>query len=116
MAIDQKTLAVLKEKLVQEQARLREELGRIAKPIKNTDNFDTKFDEIGTGEDENASEIEEYTDNLAVETNLENQLKDIDEALKKIEGDAYGKCEVCGNDISIERLMAYPSAKKCTSC
>ena len=116
MAIDKKTLSVLKEKLVQEQTRLREELGRIAKPIKNTDDFDTKFNEIGTGEDENASEIEEYADNLALETNLENQLKDIDGALEKIAKDEYGKCEVCGKDISLERLMAYPSAKKCTNC
>jgi DnaK suppressor protein len=116
MALDKQTLLELKEKLIQEKTQLREELGRIAKPIKNTNDFNTKFDEIGTGEDENASEIEEYADNLALETNLESQLKDIDIALEKIERGEYGKCEKCGAEISLERLMAYPAAKKCTNC
>lgn len=116
MALDKQALSELKEKLLQEKAQLKEGLGRIAKPIKNTDDFDTKFDEIGTGEDENASEIEEYTDNLALENNLESQLKDIDIALEKIEKEEYGKCEKCGADISLERLKAYPAAKKCTNC
>lgn len=116
MIFEKQLLDELKNKLLQERALIKEDLCRIAKPVKNTDDFNTAFNEIGTGEDENASEIEEYTDNLALENTLENQLRDIDEALEKIESGSYGKCENCNGDISIERLRAYPAAKMCINC
>ena len=116
MTIDPQILAELKEKLTQEKARINEEIARIAKPNKDAISFETTFNEIGTDEDENASEVEEYTDNLAMESALEKQLKDIMEALNKIESGNYGKCENCGANIPAERLMAYPSAKKCLNC
>ena len=116
MKLDSKTLAELKEKLLQEKARIKEELGRIAKPVKNTPDYTTSFSEIGKDEDENASEVEEYTDNLALETSLDKQLKEILEALARIEAGTYGKCENCQADIPLERLRAYPAAKTCMNC
>jgi DnaK suppressor protein len=116
MSLDPQTLAELKEKLIQERKRIREELGRIAKPTKDGDDFNTTFNNIGDDEDENASEVEEYTDNLAIETVFEKQLKEITEALEKMELGTYGKCENCKNDIPIERLRAYPAAKMCFNC
>lgn len=116
MALEKQILLELKEKLLGEKALIQADLERIAKPTSTKDEFNTKFNEIGSGEDENASEIEEYTDNLALETNLEKQLKDIDDALEKIESGTYGKCENCNTDIPIERLRAYPSAKTCLNC
>lgn len=116
MSLDPKTLAELKEKLLQEKTRMETELGRIAKPTKNPADYDTSFDEIGKDEDENASEVEEYTDNLALETTLEKQLKEILEAMERIETGTYGKCENCNADIPLERLQAYPSAKTCINC
>ena len=116
MTLDSQTLAELKEKLLQEKTRIKEEIARIAKPTKDAVSFKTTFNEIGADEDENASEVEEYTDNLAMESALEKQLKDIMEALNKIESGNYGKCENCGANIPAERLMAYPSAKKCLNC
>ena len=38
------------------------------------------------------------------------------EALEKIEAGNYGKCENCGAHIPIERLKAYPAAKKSLNC
>jgi RNA polymerase-binding protein DksA len=116
MTLDSQVLAELKEKLLREKTRVEEEIARIAKPIKDAVGFDTNFNEIGTDEDENASEIEEYADNLALESTLEKQLKDVVEALEKIKAGNYGKCENCGADIPIERLRAYPAAKKCLNC
>lgn len=40
----------------------------------------------------------------------------IDEALRRIKEGTYGKCEVCGNDISMARLEAVPHARLCISC
>lgn len=116
MSLDQKILSELKDKLVAEKIRIEEELNRIGKPTTTSGDFSTNFNEIGTDEDENASEVEEYTDNLALETTLEKQLKEILEALERIEAGTYGKCEDCGAEIPVERLMVYPAAKTCIHC
>lgn len=43
-------------------------------------------------------------------------LKDIAVALKAIDNDSYGVCELCGDDISDRRLLAIPSARYCIEC
>jgi DnaK suppressor protein len=43
-------------------------------------------------------------------------LKDIRVALKAIDNDSYGVCEVCGECISEKRLLAIPSARYCIEC
>ncbi len=57
---------------------------------------------------------EELLDNLSqIEINT---LKEIDLALRKIESGAYGICENCGAEISLERLKAIPWTRYCASC
>ncbi|EKE15638.1 MAG: transcriptional regulator, TraR/DksA family [uncultured bacterium] len=106
----------IKNTLLEKKGQLESELERLAKPTSVPGEYETTFDNIGTAEDENASEVEEYADNLALESNLENQLKEINEALEKIESETYGYCENCKQPISIERLKAYPAAKNCVQC
>ena len=43
-------------------------------------------------------------------------LKDITVALKAIDNDSYGICELCGDPISDRRLLAIPSALFCIEC
>lgn len=116
MTLDAKTLAELKNALLSKKGDFENELGRFAKPTENPEDFKTQFQEIGTDMDENASEIEEYSDNLALENNLEKQLRETNDALEKIEKGTYGICENCGQEIDIERLRAYPAAKTCVKC
>lgn len=116
MNIQPEKLKELKEKLLSEKKSFEDELIRIAKPNKTEGDYETSYSDIGKDEDENATEVEEYTDNLALEANLEKQLKEIIDALKRIENGTYGKCENCGKDIPVERLMAYPAAKHCLDC
>ena len=40
----------------------------------------------------------------------------IDEALRKIDEDTYGKCEDCGEEISEKRLKVIPFAIYCRDC
>ena len=40
----------------------------------------------------------------------------IDEALRRIDEDTYGKCVVCKKDISRQRLKAVPHARMCIEC
>lgn len=111
MSLDTSVLSELKTKLLAEKMRLEEELARIATPTGTEGDYETKFDDFGNDPDENASEVEEYVDNVAVEGTLESQLKDVIDALAKMDAGTYGVCEKTGEMIPVERLQAYPAAR-----
>lgn len=111
MALDTATIAKLKEKLLEEKARLEGELSRFADSTGTPGNYETRIEDMGTDPDENASEVEEYVDNLGLEKNLEAQLKDVSDALAKMEAGTYGVCETTGKEIALDRLEAYPAAR-----
>jgi DnaK suppressor protein len=106
----------LRAKLEEEKKKLEKELSNIADPTENPGDFETKFDEIGTDKDDSATEVETYVDNLAVENSLENRLKDVGDALKRMEDGTYGICENCHEEIDIKRLKIYPAARVCIKC
>lgn len=117
MTIDPKTLAELKKSLLEEKERLEINLEKIARPIDKKDGeYETNFEIIGEDKEDNATEVEQYTDSLPVETALENNLKNVIAALSKMEAGTYGICENCQKEISIDRLKINPSAKTCTQC
>lgn len=45
----------------------------------------------------------------------EAHLGEIDAALARLADGAYGRCEVCGDDIPAERLEARPTARTCVA-
>lgn len=45
-----------------------------------------------------------------------NELRDVEDALARIQDGTYGECEECGSEISRERLDAYPTATRCIEC
>lgn len=116
MAIDKKIQEELKNKLLVEKSRIESELGRFAKPTDVPGDYETKFEDIGRSIDENASEVEGYADNLALEDTLEKELKKVNNALEKIGSGDYGICQNCGEEIDIERLRTYPAAQNCIKC
>jgi DnaK suppressor protein len=44
------------------------------------------------------------------------RLQEVEDALERIESGSYGKCDRCGNLISLPRLEALPFAKLCVDC
>lgn len=44
------------------------------------------------------------------------ELEYIENALEKIDGGVYGICEMCNEEIGIQRLKAKPHAKYCIVC
>lgn len=44
------------------------------------------------------------------------ELREIEEALQRIEKGTYGVCEMCDESIALGRLRAKPFAKFCTPC
>ncbi len=109
--IEKNVLEELKAQLVAEKTRLEEELSRFATKKRDGD-YDTDFPaDLGSEQSENAIETEEYIDNRALEQSLEAQLRDVMDALAKIENGTYGVDEETGEDIDIDRLHAYPAAR-----
>lgn len=59
----------------------------------------------------------EYRAHHAYRVNhLENQLTEVDKALKRMKDGIYGACTNCGMDILPERLEALPYAELCINC
>lgn len=111
MALSPEIIEELKQKLLAEKKQLESELEKFAKPTGASGSFETTFDNIGTDPDDNATEVEEYVDNLALENTLESQLKDVNDALRRMEEGSYGTDETTGKEISLERLRVYPAAR-----
>ncbi|HMM50236.1 MAG TPA: TraR/DksA C4-type zinc finger protein [Burkholderiaceae bacterium] len=50
-----------------------------------------------------------------IQQNLQD-VRDIAAARQRIAAGTYGECTDCGADIAYERLLAYPTAKRCIDC
>lgn len=111
---DKEFLKKQKNKLLEKRSNLNKELGKIAK--KKGNRFLAIFPNFGIGEDENAEEVEQYTDAISLQRELEKQLTDVNIALEKIKKNRYGICEKCKKDIDQRRLVAYPEAAACLKC
>lgn len=48
-----------------------------------------------------------------IEEGVDNTLKQIDAALRRIEDGTYGVCEICGKPIGADRLRAIPWTTRC---
>lgn len=44
------------------------------------------------------------------------EMREVEAGLKRIKEDTYGVCVDCGEDITRQRLEAYPTAKRCIQC
>lgn len=113
MALSDSKKKEFEERLLSAKSRLEGELSRFADPTGVPGDYETRHEEIGSDQDDNATEVEQYVDNIAVEGTLEAQLADVNDALGRIASGTYGVCAVCGKDIEEGRLEAYPAAREC---
>lgn len=63
-----------------------------------------------------ASQEADFTMELRTRDRERKLIKKIDEALRSLDEDEYGFCEVCGVEIGIRRLEARPTATLCIDC
>ncbi|MBX4215508.1 TraR/DksA C4-type zinc finger protein [Candidatus Parcubacteria bacterium] len=107
----------LKEKLEKERTLVESELkavGRKNPEIKG--DWEATAPELNNSlADKNdvADRMEEFEGNFATEGELEARLKDITDALARMEGGTYGICETGGERIEAARLNANPAARTC---
>jgi len=110
-------LKKIKEKLIAKKKLIISQLQKFAKKNKKIkDDFKTEFPRIGDHQDENADEVSEYENKLSVEHELENELKNIEGALKKTSENTYDICSICGEKINPKRLEVMPEATLCIKC
>ena len=70
--------------------------------------------DIDTADDEDIAEkIEGFEENSAILKNLEIRYNSIKKAIAKIDKGTYGICEVGGEPIEKDRLLANPAATTC---
>jgi len=106
-----------KNKLVEKKQYLESQLQIFAKKNENIKNdYETVFEQIGDGAEENADEVTTYADNLAIEHELEDNLTEIEDALGRIADGTYGICSDCKEPMNIDRLEALPEAILCIKC
>lgn len=65
--------------------------------------------------DESMADLLSDLSTQAVHRQIE-ELRDIEETYRRIRESEYGDCVDCGGEIGFERLMAYPTARRCIGC
>ena len=74
-----------------------------------------KIDSAMDSADQSAQDVDQGIDYSILEMKYE-QYKDIADAFRKLQGNSYGLCEECGDEISIKRLEVNPLARYCIDC
>lgn len=113
--LEQKTIDEFKAKLLTKEGELEKKLNAIA-VVDEDGKWEPKYVDRAREDDVNANEVEDFTNEAGVVSLLAKDLEDVKIALDKIKNGTYGKCEVCGVDIPVERLKAFPEARTCTKC
>lgn len=108
-------LKKFKDRLLEEKAQLEGELKSIGRINPNNpadwEPVPGDMDKTEADSNETADGIEEYEGNTAILKQLETRYNLILHALKKFDTKTYGKCEISGKDIEVERLEANPAAR-----
>lgn len=102
MTIDQKT--AIRKSL---EARLNEIL--VARP-------EETVAETCPDENEYASRLSEQSLNVALREREARAVREIRDALARIESPDFGVCDECGEEIGLARLLARPTAVLCVRC
>lgn len=108
-------LTDLKGRLESEKARLEEELETIAKQDpENPSEWTPVRDEADAdGADKNdvGDAMEDLEENAGIAATLEEQLREVNNALDRMDEGTYGTDVETGEEIPVERLEANPSAR-----
>ncbi|MDO8571235.1 MAG: TraR/DksA C4-type zinc finger protein [bacterium] len=107
-------LSSVKESLLQTKTRLEKDLSNVGR--KHGDHFEVSWEDHGSGEEENASEVATFGDSFGVGYALNTELKEVNAALGRLESGTYGICENCKQEIDEKRLAVRPMSTHCVEC
>jgi len=115
--VDDKRLVLLKEKLISEKSRLKDELKAIEEGnVNQTQSEATGENSYEDDFADSATATFEREKDLSLERNIKDLLFRVDKALEYMEKGTYGRCIVCGKDIDPARLKAVPYTDLCIEC
>src|SRR3990167_4173291 len=106
----------IKDKLEKERDILLEELRDMGKLNPETGEWEATPEELDFPEsDQNdmADRFEDFEARSSMIKILEPRLNNILQALKRLNKESFGKCEVCKKDIEMKRLEVNPAARSC---
>lgn len=107
-----KTINYIKNNLLKQQRQIERNLKEVEKDDPVLGEVLAESSEPGT----DSYIAETHTKTLVLEDTLKKVSSSIKTALLKISKGTYGKCEKCGKQIEVGRLMAIPTAIHCLSC
>jgi DnaK suppressor protein len=105
-----KFLAKAREQLLETKTRLLGEIDSESRAERES-NKDEGMDSYDLASEERDREI-----NFILSDRERVKLKQIDDALERLDDGAYGVCESCGLEIAEERLEAMPFSRLCRDC
>ena len=106
----------IKEKLEKERDLLIEELKGMGKLNTETDEWEATPEELDfpkSDQNDMADRFEDFEARSSMLKTLVSRLNDILKALKNVNRESFGKCEVCKKDIEMTRLEANSAARTC---
>jgi len=105
----------MKETLQKRLAVLEEEMQRMENESKAHLSSENAM-QAGDSDDDNAQEIAELSNIVAIQETLDKEVTDTKKALKKIAEGTYGFCSYCKQPIDERRLEARPASSSCVAC
>lgn len=108
--MDATKLKFFKDILTERKKVIFEELGENTKELQGLYNSEPN-DNVDFSTITTSSQIEQ-----TINKNLKMELGDIERSLKKIQNRIYGICELCDDEINVERLKIKPHARYCVAC
>lgn len=116
--MDEKKLERYKKKMIERKIELLADIKQISQEslrkslrdsVGDLSNYSFHMADVGT-------ENYQREVNLGIASNEQEELYEIDEALRKLKEGEYGNCEMCDKKIKQKRLEAKPHAKYCIKC
>ena len=92
--------------LVTERGELQHQLSELTADGSAAPDFDEGFADA-------AQVTAEQVENRTLAASLQDQLTDVDAALARLDDGTYGRCTVCGEEITAARLEAMPATPYC---
>ncbi len=106
----------IKEKLEKERDILLGELKDMGKLNPETNEWEATQEDMGyreIGQNDMADKFEDFEAKSSMIRTLEPRLQNILKALKGLNRESFGKCEICKKDIELARIDANPAARTC---
>jgi DnaK suppressor protein len=109
-ATRKKFMADLRQQLLDMKAKLLEEM-ELESKAEREGNKDEGLDTYDLASEERDREI-----SFILSDRERSKVKNIDDALERMEEGSYGVCDACGLEIAEERLTAMPFTRLCRDC